>query len=82
MNDNFEAYAVAVIVVFGAVAIGGLMGATIAFGARDGFLFALGAAASAWAAGYAIFFDRPKAYIAFLALSVLMCIAATLILAF
>ncbi|WP_011580914.1 MULTISPECIES: hypothetical protein [Chelativorans] len=82
MNDSFEAYAVAVIIAFGAITIGGLMAATIAFGERDGFLFSLGAGAAAWLAGYAIFFDRPKSYIAFLAVSILMSIAATLILAF
>jgi energy-converting hydrogenase Eha subunit G len=82
MNDSFEAYAVAVIVVFGAVTIGGLMAAAIAFGERDGFFFSLGAGAAAWAAGYAIFFDRPRAYIVCLSIAVLMAIAATLTIAF
>ncbi|WEX07222.1 hypothetical protein [Chelativorans sp. AA-79] len=82
MNDNFEAYAVAVIIVFGAITIGGLMAATISFGERDGFLFSLGAGTSAWLAGYAIFFDRPRTYMAFLVVCILMSIAATLAVAF
>ncbi|WP_309084344.1 hypothetical protein [Chelativorans sp.] len=82
MNDNFEAYAVAVIIAFGAVTIGGLMAATIAFGERDGFLFSLGSGAAAWLAGYAIFFDRPRGYMVCLGVSVLMAVAATLVFAF
>src|SRR5690606_22073235 len=44
MEDNFEKYAVAVIIVFGAVIIGGLMAAAVSWRDRDAFLFALGAA--------------------------------------
>lgn len=76
MNDNFEAYAVAVIVVFGAITVGGLMAAAIAFDQRDGFFFALGGSTAAWLAGYALFLDRPRAFIAALGISVLMAIAA------
>ena len=82
MNDSFEAYGVAVIVVFGALAIGGLIAASVGFGSRDSFFFALGAAAAAWVAGYAIFLDRPKLYIGCLGVAVLMSVAATLTLAF
>lgn len=81
MNENYEVYAVAVIIVFGAATIGGLMGASIGFGERDAFFFSLGSAAVAWVAGYAIFFDRPRTFIACVALSVLMAIASALVLA-
>ena len=43
MEDNYEKYGVAVIIVFGALIVAGLMGASIGFGNRAGFLFALGA---------------------------------------
>lgn len=82
MNENYDAYAVAIIIVFGAVIIGGLMAAAIAFGQSDGFFFALGAATAAWISGYAVFFDRPRTFMVFVGISVLMAIAATLVLAF
>lgn len=81
MNENYEAYAVAIIIVFGAIIIGGLMAATVAFGERDGFMFALGAATSAWVAGYAMFFDRARTFVILTVISVLMAAAATIILA-
>ena len=41
MNDRYDAYAAATIVTFGAIVIGGLMAAALAFGERDAFFFAL-----------------------------------------
>ncbi len=81
MEDNYEKYAVAVIIVFGAVIIGGLMAATIALGDRSGFFFALGAATCAWIAGHAMLFDRPRVYGVLIALATLMSVAATIALA-
>ncbi|EKF16870.1 hypothetical protein [Nitratireductor pacificus] len=80
MNEKYDTYAVAIVIAFGSLVIGGLMAATLAFGSRDGFLFALGAAASAWLAGYAMFFDRARGFIALTALSVLMALGATALL--
>ncbi|HEU4987533.1 MAG TPA: hypothetical protein VFT89_10765 [Rhizobiaceae bacterium] len=82
MNDNFEQYAVAVIIVFGALIVGGLMGATIGFGERDGFFFALGSATAAWIAGHALLFDRPRLYGGLVVVAILMAIGATLVVAF
>ncbi len=82
MNENYDAFAVAISTIFGAVIIGGLMAAAIAFGERDAFFFALGAATAAWIAGYAIFFDRPRTFMVLVALAMLMSIGATIILAF
>jgi len=62
MEDNYEKYAIAVIIVFGALIIGGLMAANIAVGDKNGFLFALGGAFAGWLAGHAMLFDRPRIY--------------------
>lgn len=77
MEDNYEKYAVAVIIVFGAVIVGGLMGASIGFGHRPGFLFALGSATAGWIAGHAMLFDRPRIYGLLIAIAVLMAVAST-----
>jgi hypothetical protein len=78
MEDNYEKYAIAVIIVFGAVIIGGLMTANLVYGDRSGFLFALGSATAAWIAGHAILFDRPRVYGGLIVLATLMSIASTI----
>lgn len=82
VNDNFETYAVSVIIVFGALVIGGLMAGSLHFGGRDAFLFALGAATSAWIAGHALLFDKPRFYVVFVVVSVAMAGASTLTMVF
>lgn len=82
MNTNYDTYAVAIIIAFGSIIIGGLMAAAIGFGERDSFFFALGAATSAWLAGYAVFFDRPRTFMSFVALATLMAMASAFVLAF
>ena len=82
MEDNYEKYAIAVIIVFGALVIGGLMAASIAAGDRSGFLFALGAATSAWIAGHAMLFDRPGVYGLLVVLAALLAAGSTVVLAF
>jgi hypothetical protein len=62
MEDNYEKYAVAVIIVFGALMIGGMMAAGLAMGDRAAFLWSFGAAFLAWVSGHAILFDRPRIY--------------------
>lgn len=82
MDDNFDKAAIAVIIVFGAVIIGGLMAANLAIGDRNGFLFALGAAFAAWIAGHMILFDLPRAYAALIAVAALMAVGSTIVYAF
>lgn len=77
MEDNYEKYAIAVIIVFGAVVVSGLMAASIGFGHRSGFLFALGSATAGWIAGHAMLFDRPRIYGVLIAVATLMAIAST-----
>ncbi|MBX3579861.1 MAG: hypothetical protein KF723_21880 [Rhizobiaceae bacterium] len=73
---NYEGFAVAVIIAFGALIIGGLMAANIAVADRDGFLFALGAAATAWLSGHAVLFNRPQLYGLLIAATALLCVAS------
>lgn len=82
MNEKYDTYAVAIIIVFGALVIGGLMAAAIAGGHRDAFFFALGSATAAWMSGHAVFLDKPRTFIAFVGVAVLMAIGATLVIAF
>lgn len=60
--DNYEKYAIAVIITFGALIIGGLMAVGVAWGDKAGFLFALGASVLAWISGHAVLFNKPKVY--------------------
>lgn len=78
VDDNFDKAAIAVIVVFGALIIGGLMAANLVYGHRNGFLYALGAAGTAWIAGHMILFDLPRAYAFMVAASFLLAFASTL----
>ena len=77
-GNDFEKYAVAVIIVFGALIIGGLMAAAMTFGHRNGFLFALGGATAAWISGNALLLDRPRIYAAFVVIAALMLVGSTL----
>ncbi|MCT8988999.1 hypothetical protein NYR54_01640 [Chelativorans sp. SCAU2101] len=82
MEENYDSFAVTISTVFGAIIVGGLMAAALVYGERDAFFFALGAATAAWLAGYAIFFDRPRTFMALVGIAVLMSLGATIILAF
>ncbi|MET3593235.1 MULTISPECIES: hypothetical protein [Mesorhizobium] len=77
-GSDFEKYAVAVIIVFGALIIGGLMAASMNWGHRNGFLFALGGATAAWISGNALLLDRPRIYALFVAIAAVMLIGSTL----
>jgi hypothetical protein len=81
MEDNYEKYAIAVIIVFGAVAIAGLMGANIMTGDRGGFLLALGSATCGWIAGHAMLFDQPRIYGILVVLAALFAVGSTVALA-
>lgn len=77
MDNDLEKSAIAIIAVFGALTIGGLMGAAIGFGEKEGFLLALGSSASAWAAGYAMIFHKPHVFRWLLIAAVLMAVLST-----
>ncbi len=82
MEDNFEKYAVAVIITFGALIVGGLMAAALTYRDRDAFLFALGATTLAWIAGHAMIFDMPRLYAALIGFATLMAMGSTIALVF
>ncbi|PRD43338.1 hypothetical protein C5748_11530 [Phyllobacterium phragmitis] len=60
--DDYERYATGLLIVFGALIIGGLMAVNITVADKPGFLFALGAAIVAWFSAFAVLFDRPRLY--------------------
>lgn len=76
--ESGERFAGALTIVFGALAIGGLMAMNIAIGNKTGFLFALGAATSAWACAPAVLFYKPGLYRILLGLSVAFCVASVI----
>ncbi|MGE0499971.1 MAG: hypothetical protein AB7I79_12015 [Rhizobiaceae bacterium] len=81
MEDNYEKYAIAVIIVFGAVAIAGLMGANIVLNDRVGFLLALASAACGWIAGHAMLFDQPRIYGLLIVVAAVCAVGSTVALA-
>jgi hypothetical protein len=80
MTGDLERSAIAVIIVFGAVIICGLMAASLVYSHKDGFMCSLGAATAAWLAGHAMMFDWPRVYGLLIIVSVLMAAAATILL--
>jgi hypothetical protein len=58
--DDYERYATGLMIVFGALIIGGLMAANLYHGDKPGFLFALGAAVVGWFSAFAVLFDKPR----------------------
>jgi hypothetical protein len=78
MDDNFDKAAIAVIIVFGALIVGGLMAANLVVGDRNGFLFALGSGFAAWIAGHMMLFDLPRAYAVLVGVAAIMAVASTL----
>lgn len=80
MQNDVEKYGIVIVIVFGALTIGGLMGAAVGFGNRDGFLFSLGAATAVWVAGYAMVFNLPRVFGVLIVVAILMAAAATVVL--
>ncbi|GLS33331.1 hypothetical protein SAMN04488498_105119 [Mesorhizobium albiziae] len=76
MEDNYEKYAVAVIIVFGALIVGGLMAAGLSMGDRPAFLWALGGGFFGWLSGFSVLFDRPRIYGGLIIVSAGFCIAS------
>ncbi len=68
--DDYEKYATGLLIVFGALIIGGLMTVNLVVYDKPGFLFALGAAVVAWFSAFAVLFDRPRIYGLLLAIAI------------
>ncbi len=70
--DHFEQLGFAIMVIFGAIIITSLMAVGIAWNDKPAFLFALGAATSVWTSSFAVVFDRPRIFGAFLIISIVL----------
>lgn len=76
MEDNYEKYAVAVIIVFGALMVGGLMAAGLSTGDRPAFLWALGGGFFGWISGFSVLFDKPRLYGGLIMVAIAFCVAS------
>jgi len=72
-----EHFAVMLMMIFGALILGGLMAVGIAWHDKPTFLFALFGTVSAWAAAFPVMFDRPRIYGILLVVCIL-CTAASI----
>ncbi|WP_208432463.1 hypothetical protein [Bartonella taylorii] len=75
--DDYEKFATGLLIVFGALIIGGLMAMHIALTNKPGFLFALAAAVVGWFSAFAVIFDKPKVYLGLIILAML-CVASSI----
>lgn len=69
--DDYEKVATSLLIIFGALIIGGLMLVHIAIGNKPGFLFALSAGVFGWFSAFAVLFNKPKLYLSLIVLSVM-----------
>lgn len=74
---DYEKFATGLLIVFGALIIGGLMAVHIMLMNKPGFLFALAAAIISWFSAFAVLFDKPKVYLVLIILAML-CVASSI----
>lgn len=60
--DHFEKLGFAIMVVFGAIIIVGLLAFGIGWEDKPAFLYALSAAVAVWVSSFAVVFDRPRIF--------------------
>lgn len=60
--DHFEQLGFAIMVIFGAIVISGLIAVGVAWTDKAAFLYALSAAGTVWASSFAVVFDRPRIF--------------------
>ncbi|AFR26630.1 hypothetical protein RM11_0915 [Bartonella quintana RM-11] len=75
--DDYEKFATGLLIVFGALIIGGLMAMHIVLMNKPGFLFALTAASAGWFSAFAVLFDKPKIYLGLIIFAIL-CVASSI----
>ncbi|MHC5307589.1 hypothetical protein [Bartonella sp. LJL80] len=75
--DDYEKFATGLLIMFGALIIGGLMAMHIVTMNKAGFLFALAGGVVGWFSAFAILFDKPKAYLGMIILAIL-CVAVSI----
>lgn len=70
--DHFEKLGFAIMVVFGAIVIVGLMAYGIAWEDKPSFLYSLSAAVAVWGSSFAVVFDRPRIFGGFLLIAIVL----------
>jgi hypothetical protein len=70
--DHFEKFGFAIMVVFGAIIIGGLMAYGIAWEDKPAFLYSLAAAVAVWGSSFAVVFDRPRIFGGLLVIAIVL----------
>jgi len=75
--DDYEKFATALLIVFGALIVGGMMALSIVIGSKPCFLFALGAGVLGWFSSFAVLFDKPRVYF-WLIVAAIICIAVSI----
>ncbi|EJF90389.1 hypothetical protein [Bartonella tamiae] len=75
--DDYEKFAVGLLIMFGMLIIGGLMAVHIVTLNKPGFIFALSAGVVGWFSAFAILFDRPRMYLGFIVLAII-CVAISI----
>jgi hypothetical protein len=65
-----DKFALNLMIVFGAMIVGGLMLAGLMWNDKPTFLYALGATVSIWFCSFAVIFDRKRAYLLLLLIAI------------
>lgn len=77
MMDDYEKFATGLLIVFGALIIGGMMAVHIVSANKAGFLFALAAAVIGWFSAFAVLFDKPRGYF-WMIVAAVVCMAVSI----
>lgn len=74
--DSVEKFALSIMLLFGALIVGGLMAVGIAWNDKPAFLYALAAAIVIWGSAFAVLFSKPPIYGALLIIAGLLVAAS------
>ena len=74
--DSVEKFALSIMLLFGALIVGGLMAIGIAWNDKPAFLYALASAVVVWGSSFAVLFSKPTIYGALLVVAVLLVAAS------
>lgn len=74
--DSVEKFALSIMLIFGALIVGGLMAVGIAWNDKAAFLYALSGAIVVWGSSFAVLFGKPTIYGALLVVAGLLIAAS------
>ena len=74
--DSVEKFALSIMLIFGALIVGGLMAVGIAWADKAAFLYALASAIVVWGSAFAVLFGKPTIYGALLVVAGLLIAAS------